>query len=160
MKAIPHTRSRVAGAALPIALILLVVVTLLAVAGMRTAGLGFIMAGNDQFRQKAFLASETGIEQANTFGTFNPSVVSQTFAGTVTGAATDTYSAVIARQLNGVAQGAIWGNSWNAFSTYHFEIDSTGTSVRNATTLHDQGVAVMAPYNGVQGCANPPCASL
>ncbi len=147
MKSTPHTRSHVAGAALPVALILLVVVTLLAVAGMRTAGLGFIMAGNDQYRQKAFLASETGIEQANTFGTFNPAVASQTLAGTVTGAASDTYSAVIARQLGGVAQGAIWGNSWNAFSTYHFEIDSTGTSVRSASTLHDQGVAIMAPYS-------------
>ena len=44
--------------------LLLAVILLLAIAGMRSAGVGFIMAGNEQYRQNAFAASETGIEQA------------------------------------------------------------------------------------------------
>jgi Tfp pilus assembly protein PilX len=135
------------GAALPIALILLAILMLLAVAGMRSAGMGFIMAGNEQFREKAFIASEVGIEQGMAFGTFNPSVPTFQVVGTVPNAASDAYTTNINRQLNGVPQGAIWGSSWNSFSTFHFEMQSTGTSVRSAQTLHDQGVAIIAPYS-------------
>jgi hypothetical protein len=39
----------------------------------------------------------------------------------------------------------VFGTSWNAFSTYHFEIQSTGTSARSASASHVQGVAVIAP---------------
>ncbi|MBS0373446.1 MAG: hypothetical protein JSR73_02615 [Proteobacteria bacterium] len=139
--------SRQTGAALPIALILLTIITLLAVAGMRSAGMGFIMAGNEQYRQKAFIASEVGIEQAMAFGIYNPNVATNTVAGTVPNAASDAYTANVLRQLNGVPQGALWGSSWNSFSTFHFEVQSSGTSVRNATTQHNQGVAVIAPYS-------------
>jgi Tfp pilus assembly protein PilX len=133
------------GAALPVALILLTILMLLAVAGMRSAGLGFIMAGNEQFKQKAFGAAETGIEQATGLGSFNPEVATFAMNGVVPNAATDTYQVTIATQLNGLPQGAIFGSSWNAFSTYHFEIQSTGASVRNAATTHNLGVAVIAP---------------
>jgi Tfp pilus assembly protein PilX len=141
----PSTRSR--GAALPVALMLLAILMLLAVAGMRSAGVGFIMAGNEQFRQKAFVASEVGIEQGLAFGTFNPSTPTVAFAGAVPNAPTDNYAANIQRQLNGQPQGAIWGSSWNSFSSFHFEVQSTGTSVRNAQALHNQGIAVIAPYS-------------
>jgi type IV pilus assembly protein PilX len=52
------------GAALVIGLVLLVVLTLLAVTGMNTASSELLMAGNEQYRQNAFQASEAGIEQA------------------------------------------------------------------------------------------------
>ena len=151
-----HRRIRAqAGAALPIALILLTILMLLAVAGMRSAGLGFIMAGNEQFKQKAFAAAETGIEQATALGSFNPEVATAAMNGAVPNAATDTYQVTIATQLNGLPQGAIFGSSWNAFSTYHFEVQSTGASVRNSATTHNQGVAVIAPnsiiVNGAGG---------
>jgi Tfp pilus assembly protein PilX len=133
------------GAALPIALILLTILMLLAVAGMRSAGLGFIMAGNEQYKQKAFAAAEIGIEQATGLGSFNPEVATFALNGAVPNAATDTYQVSIVTQLNGLPQGAIFGSSWNAFSTYHFEVQSTGASVRNAATTHNQGVAVIAP---------------
>ena len=147
MTPIKHSPRTATGAALAIALILLVVITLLALAGMRTAGLGFIMAGNEQYRQKAFLASESGIEEANTFGIFNPAIATQAFSGTVPGAASDTYAANINRQLSGAPLGALWGSSFNSFSTYHFEIQSTGTSVRSSTAPHVQGVAILAPIS-------------
>ncbi len=133
------------GAALPVALILLTLLMLIAVAGMRSAGLGFIMVGNEQYRQKAFGAAEVGIEQAVALGAFDPNVAASNSAGVVPGAATDTYAVRVQTQLNGAPQGTIFGASWNAFSTYHFEVQSTGSSVRNAATTHNQGVAVIAP---------------
>jgi hypothetical protein len=131
--------------ALPIALILLTLLLLLATAAMRSAGFGFIMAGNEQFRQSAFLAAETGIEQTYAMGTFNPENTMLSASGTVPGTTSDTYSTQVVTQLQGAPQGAVYGSSWNAFSTYHFEIRSTGKSARNATATNVQGVAVIAP---------------
>jgi Tfp pilus assembly protein PilX len=136
------------GAALPIALILLTVITLLMVAAMRSTSLGFVMASNEQLRQRAFVAAETGIEQAIATGTFNPDIVTPQPQPSAT-AAGDTYQATITTQLNGAPQGAVFGNSWNSFSTYQFQIVSTGTSARSATVVNTQGVAVIAPYSSL-----------
>jgi type IV pilus assembly protein PilX len=136
-------RNRQSGAALVIGLILLLVLTILAISGVNSASLEFFMAGNEQFRQNAFQAAETGIERAMVGGTYNPAAAAQTIAGSNT--ATDTYTATITPQVGGLPQPALWGNSWNSFSTYHFEIASTGAAVRNARALNNQGVAVIAP---------------
>lgn len=134
------------GAALVIGLILLMVLTLLAVAGMRSASMEFIMAGNEQYRQNAFQAAETGIEQAIATGIFNPANTTSNVRGNVAGG-TDTWSADIVTQLSGAPQGALWGNSYNSFSTFHFEIQSAGTSVRSATAANVQGIAVISPWD-------------
>jgi Tfp pilus assembly protein PilX len=135
------------GVALPVALLLLTVILLLAIAAMRSAGVGFVMAGNEQYRQNAFAASETGIEQALAFGNFNPGTSTPTnVTATVPNTTSDTYTYTVTPQLGGAPQAAIFGSSFTAFSTYHFEITSTGTSVRNAATTHVEGVAVIAPY--------------
>jgi len=126
-----------------IGLILLLVLTVLAISGVNSASLEFIMAGNEQYRQNAFQASETGIERAMVVGNYNPGAAAQTINGSNT--ASDTYTAVITPQLNGTPQPAIWGNSWNSFSTYHFEVASTGSAARNAGAINTQGVAVIAP---------------
>lgn len=143
----PHmhlpTSQRQNGAALVIGLILLLVLTVLAISGVNSASLEFFMAGNEQFRQNAFQAAETGIERTLAVGAYNPAAAPQTIAGANN--ATDNYTAQLTAQLGGAAQPAIWGNSWNSFSTYHFQIDSTGTAVRNATAVNTQGVAVIAP---------------
>ena len=138
------------GAALVVGLLLLLVVTLLAIAGMNTASVEFVMAGNEQYRGRAFQAAEAGIEQSLVSGTFNPGdATKQKVSGTIAITATsqDSYSSVIERQLLGAAQPAIWGNTWNSFSTYHFEIASTGTSVRNSLAINTQGVAVISPFD-------------
>jgi hypothetical protein len=134
---------------------------------MNTASLDLIMAGNEQYRQNAFQAAESGIEHAVIFGSFNPGVATE---GPETHTVTDdrqtddvhdTYTTTITAQLGGLKQGAIWGNSWNSFATYHFEIVSTGTSIRNATATHTQGVAVLAPYdNTVPPDPNVPSTAL
>jgi type IV pilus assembly protein PilX len=137
-----------AGAALVIGLILLMVLTLLAVAGMNSASLEFVMAGNEQYRQNAFQAAETGIEQGILTGTFNPGdAAKEKIAGAMPDAPTDNYAAEIERQMNGAALPALWGNSWNSFATYHFQIVSTGTSVRSANAVNTQGIAVISPWD-------------
>src|SRR5258706_12208249 len=80
-------RSHERGAALVIGLILLLMLTLLAVSGMNSASLEFIMAGNEQYRANAFQAAEAGIEQSMALGGFNPDAA-QTLNGAPTPADT------------------------------------------------------------------------
>jgi type IV pilus assembly protein PilX len=133
------------GAALVIGLILLLVLTLLAVSGMNSASMEFVMAGNEQYRANAFQAAEAGIEQSLNQGLFNPGAPLQALNGANT--ATDNWTATVNPQLGGLPLPAIWGFSWNSFSTYHFEVQSTGTSTRGAQALNTQGVAVISPYD-------------
>lgn len=135
------------GAALPIALILVAVITLLAVAGLRSTSIGFIMASNEQLRERAFVASEAGIEQAISQVQFNPNISTPT---TITGTVgSDTFSATVVVEASGSPQGAVFGSSWNQFSTYQFQIMSTGTSARGASVVHTQGVAVITPNSSI-----------
>lgn len=135
------------GAALVIGLLLLLVITLLAVSGMNSSSLELAMAGNTQYHQNAFQAAETGIAQMLVTGTFNPSggAVGPATADIPDSETGDTYTTTIRPQLSGSAQPALWGSSWDSFSTYHFEIESRGTSARNAQATNVQGLAVIAP---------------
>jgi type IV pilus assembly protein PilX len=140
------------GAALVVGMLLLLVLTLLAISGMNTASLELAMAGNAQYSQNAFQASEAGIEQAFRAATLNPSAAAQRMPATE-GTSTpipntggnDAFVALVTPAMGGAALPALWGSTWDAFSTFHFEILSTGTSVRNATAANRQGVAVIAP---------------
>jgi Tfp pilus assembly protein PilX len=61
---VPHhfpQRSRQAGVALIVGLVLLMVLTVLAISTMRTATLELLMAGNAQFRENAFRIAEAGL---------------------------------------------------------------------------------------------------
>jgi type IV pilus assembly protein PilX len=133
------------GAALVVGLLLLLVLTLLAISGMNTASLELVMAGNTQYGQNAFQAAEAGIERTLVNGTFNPGggVVGPGAPVTVDGP--NTFIVTITPQLGGAPQPAMWGSTWDSFSTYHFEINSLGQSARNAVTTNRQGLAVIAP---------------
>jgi type IV pilus assembly protein PilX len=156
---VPGHRQRERGAARVIGLILLLLLTLLAVSGMNSASLEFIMAGNEQYRANAFQAAEAGIEQSVALGLFNPAGGVQALNGAPN--ATDTWATATTPQLGGTPQPAMWGNSWNSFSTYHFEIQSTGTAVRSARALNTQGVAVISPWDPtVQNDPNLPSSAL
>ena len=137
--------SRQRGAALVIGLLLLLVLTLLAVSGMNSASLEFTMAGNEQIRSNAFQAAEAGIEQTLATGVFNPATAPQNLNGAAT--ASDTWASTVTPQLGGNPLPALWGNSWNSFATYHFEIQSTGTAVRSARAVNLQGVAIISPWD-------------
>jgi type IV pilus assembly protein PilX len=140
------------GAALVVGMILLLVLTLLAVSGMNTASTELVMAGNEQFQENAFQAAEMGIEQGLANGDFNPGTASEPLYVNVdvpgTAANTDEYTTTITPwpAINSPMP-AMWGNRWNSFSTFHFEILSTGVSVRNATTSNTQGMFVIAPFD-------------
>src|ERR1700750_3071478 len=101
MRAFAHNspRNQQRGAALVIGLMLLLVLTILAVSGMNSASLEFVMAGNEQFRANAFSASESGIERTLDAGTFNPAVLTQNLNGTTNG--TDNWATVTSTMLNG-----------------------------------------------------------
>jgi type IV pilus assembly protein PilX len=145
-----HRREQ--GAALVVGMILLLVLTLLAVSGMNTASTELVMAGNEQFQENAFQAAEMGIEQGMVRGNFNPGTASEVVdLGTDvpnTAPNTDEYSTTITPwpAVNSPMP-ALWGNRWNSFSTYHFEVQSTGVSIRNATTTNTQGMFVIAPFD-------------
>jgi len=140
-------RRRQGGAALVAGLIVLVVITLLAVARINSASLELTMAGNTQYRERAFQAAETGIEQALARGKFvipQPAVEDHDNV-LISPSAAEVFSTTLTADLDGLPQPAIWGNSWNSFSTYHFAIQSTGKSSRNAQAVHTQGVARLSP---------------
>jgi type IV pilus assembly protein PilX len=144
MESLNH-RHHQRGAALVVGLILLLVLTLLAVSGMNSASLEFVMAGNEQYRANAFSAAEAGIEQTLASGMFNPALAPQNKNGSAN--VTDTWATTVTAQLGGNPLPALWGNSWNSFATYHFEVQSTGTAVRNASAVNVQGVAIISPWD-------------
>src|SRR5689334_5739850 len=124
---LPSSRNRQSGAALVVGLILLIVITIMAVSSMNTASLDLIMAGNEQFRGRAFTAAEAGIEQAWIGGTFDTST-DYSIAATATGFGSDKYKYEITRPNNGIIESAPPGNSEGTFGAVYFRIKSTGTS--------------------------------
>lgn len=143
-------RSTQRGAALAVGLVLLAVLTLLAVSGMNTASMELVMAGNEQYRQNAFHAAETGIEQAlSVLATVPQSGAAVVVAPTqVPGSASDEYetaSRYLGDDLN------IPGFSAGKFVGLHYEITSTGTSARNANARHSQGAYVIQSTGGAGG---------
>ena len=142
------------GAALVVGLLLLTVITLLAIAGMNTSSVEFVMAGNAQFHENAFQAAESGISQAIAFNTFDYQST-QTVAPTLLpGSTTDSYGTVTVPDNGGNPTPITWNNSIGPFNGYTFTITSTGTSGRGASTVHTQGVSQIAPANPSMGPAN------
>lgn len=137
--------ARQRGAALVIGLILLLVLTLLAVSGMNTATLELQMAGNSQFSQNAFQAAETGIEAAMQTNLVNTNVVITSPVTAIPGT-NDTYQTVTRFNPDtGVQNTLVVGSSAGEFAFYHFDVTSTGTSGRGATSTNTQSFYVQAP---------------
>ena len=139
------------GAALVVGLILLMVLTLLAISGMNTATLELQMAGNAQYSQNAFQASETGIEQALREAKVkgvNTANVDPEKTVAMPGSTIDKYKILtVHTPENGVTKVPSGGYSMGVgkgFSAYHFDVTSTGTSSRSATETHVQGFYVVA----------------
>lgn len=137
MKTLHYSRSTHSGAALVVGLILLVVLTIMAISSMNTASLDLIMAGNEQFRGRAFTAAETGIERAWNTGTYDTSADFSVTA-TSTGIGTDKYKYEISRPNSGAVESAPPGNSEGTFGAVYFRIKSTGTSERNSQAVNTQ----------------------
>jgi type IV pilus assembly protein PilX len=145
----PIRRQR--GAALVVGLLLLLILTLLAISSMNSASVEFIMAGNEQYHQNAFQAAETGIAQTLATVDFNTATVAPP---PITGmlSTIDSYSATYAAPLgNKELSAVIWtGMTIADMASYHFEIQSTGTSARNSQTTNVQGVVKIARSSAIK----------
>jgi len=151
-------QSRQRGAALVIGLILLAVITLLAVVGMNISNSELASASSEQTRLRAFQAAETAVEYAlwreNTTEndiTHTPPRCQKTKITPVTvvngspvnssGAYTDRYTSRIAY----VDASTVTDNySASTFVSYHYIIDTQGSSSRNAVDKHKQGAYLVA----------------
>lgn len=111
------------GAALAVALILLVVLTLLGVSGMGMATAELVMAGNEQLRRRASDAASAGIEQAlATLPNGSPGVTVR-YVGDET---------------------TLPGFSAEKFVGRHYVIESTGVAPRGARDVQVQGALVIS----------------
>ncbi|MCP5328357.1 MAG: PilX N-terminal domain-containing pilus assembly protein [Steroidobacteraceae bacterium] len=149
MNGSPSHPSRAAGrergAALVIALLLLLILTLLALSGINTATTELTMAGNEQYRRNAAQAATAGIEQAiSALGTVPtspgaaPTVVGPTELPDSSNDRYATATRFIGDEI-GLPQSSV-----DKFIGLHYQIDSTGTSLRNASDLQSQGVMIVA----------------
>jgi len=144
---------RQSGAALVVGLILLVVLTLMALASMNTASLDLIMVGNEQFRSRAFATAETGIELAIANTKFDTSTDPPITSGTTS--AGDTYSYQITRPTAGAVQNPPSGNSEGTFGAVYFQVKSTGKSKRNAVTDSTQELFQVVKKDSEFTCLTP-----
>jgi hypothetical protein len=138
------------GAALVIALVLLVIVTLLATSGMRMSIAELWMAGNEQFHRKAVDAASAGVEA--TIALFRAQGIAAAHQGEGSGPvpigepASDSYS--VSTRYTG-REASLPGSSVGEFFGEHFEIESTGASARGARDVQIQGIMAVSTTDGV-----------
>lgn len=142
------------GSALVVALILLIALSLLAISSMNTATLDLIMAGNEQYKARAFSAAEAGISQALKSGNFN---LNTNVSGSLSyGNYSDSFTYKIEKANNGRIEPAPAGSSLGSFGTIHYTITSTGTSVRSSSATVAQEVYEIVLSGGGSGGGNTP----
>jgi len=136
-----HSSQR--GATLVIGLILLLVMTLLGIAGLTSSTVDLAMAGNSQNAQNSFQAAESTIEVELRLGA----------SGTDTPRVDDNYD--FGNGTHGRAETAFQatrlpppGYSLTEYQADHYLITSTGTAARSATSTHLQGFYVVVPAGG------------
>jgi hypothetical protein len=151
----PPSLPRQRGAALVIALLMLMILTILALSGINTATTELAMAGNEQYRRNAAQAATAGIEEAITqLGVVptSPGAAPTVVAPTLLPDSRDERFRTSTRFVGdetGLPQ-----SSADKFVGLHFQIDSTGTSLRNASDAQEQGVMVVAASGSSGGGSN------
>ena len=138
------------GVALFIGLILLVVITVLAVAAMTMATSDLRMAANRQFHENAFQAASRGVQLGMITPNLPTTGVTVTVASTaVPGNATDTYQYTVSfdpdNGITGVPAGGYSLGTSSGFSAFHFEVQATGKSARGSEVLQEQGFYIIGP---------------
>lgn len=135
-----HGRQR--GAALVVGMIMLAILTLLAITAMNTSSTELVMAGNEQFRERAFQMAEAGIERA----VRDLSKVKQdgvAIDSVVTKSKSQPDDSFRTTSKYTGEDDDIPGFSAGKFVGLHYRIDSTGSSVRNAQAVQTQGAYVL-----------------
>lgn len=133
---------RQSGAALAIGLVLLAVLTLLAITGMNTASTELTMAGNEQFRQNAFQAAETGVETALSVLDTVPQSGATVTVGPVAvpGSPNDQFQTT-SRFVGSIGNVEKYSEKFTALL---YRVQSIGTSSRNASSQHEVGAYLVA----------------
>jgi Tfp pilus assembly protein PilX len=126
------------GAALVVGLILLLAISLLAIANINSTSVDLIATNSEQFSARAFQSAETGIAKAmlndtafSTANKFSPAI------DVAAGTGNDTYQYTVTRPLSEVNLPAP-GNSETAFSAIYFRITATGHSEHAAVAQNVQ----------------------
>jgi Tfp pilus assembly protein PilX len=150
----PPSIRRERGVALVVSLVMLVVLTLLAVAGMGASTLELAMAGNSQYQENAFEAAEALLEAELRRTDIQP----QDAPG-----ALPSLPANVGRNFvdaNGIVQATGSGETWyrrtspasgwelggaTKFSAYHFDGIGSSSAARGAADQHIQGYYVVGP---------------
>lgn len=157
-------RRRQLGAALVLASLLLLVVTLTGVAGLAAASLELRMSGNLQYQEQAFQAAEFAIEQALRSVEIDATCTlggPRDFPGsgqdaTVPGMAGARYSYRIDYVASATARTVTGDQDVGTEQVAcHFVISATGTSSNGAAASHVQGFYVLEP--AVCSSAQDPC---
>jgi type IV pilus assembly protein PilX len=134
-------KSQQKGAALIVGLVMLSIITLLAITALNTSSTELIMAGNEQFRERALQAADAGIERATrVLASVPQNGVAKPDSGASTAQPEDTY-AITSTYIG--TDDDIPGFSSNQFAGFHYRIVSTGQSRRNARSVHEQGAYVL-----------------
>jgi PilX N-terminal len=142
------------GAALVIASVILLIITLLGVLSLAAAALELRMSGNLQYQDRAFQAAEFAIEQALSSELLSTAITfssPRTFPAPgaealVPGSGTDTYAYRL--YFDSSAGGTLipgGSASGTVLVAYHFVIVGTGHSSRGARATHTQGFYVTGP---------------
>jgi len=167
MKINMNSPIRQTGAALIVALILLVTLSVMAISSMNSASLDLIMAGNEQYHARAFSVAEAGIEQSIAANNFNnladPPPVGPTLIDSASTANNnDKYSYSSTRPIGSGESPPPPGYSQQngSFSVYHFRIQSTGTSERGSISVNTQEFFEPTFGGGPPLCPTPPCGAL
>ena len=145
MKRLQTQLSKQSGAALVVGLVLLMVLTILAISTMRTATLGLLMAGNAQYKERAFQLAETGLRDAvnqinNGVLTLDTSEGWQSL-GALTGSVDDSGDEYVV-DLRFIRAGdpPPSYSQGGEITALYFEMTSTGRTVaRNAKSIQSQG---------------------
>jgi len=167
----PHER----GAALVVGLLLLLVLTILAISGMTTASLEMLMAGNEQYQERAFQAADSAVERAITAGVYNTNATIGTYsvpaspndppvpqrgtgrtgcvqdipagADDAASNSADCYEYFVRfDEQSGTTPVPGGGYSLGTgFSAYHFVVDAFGESNRGAESDHQASFYVIGP---------------
>ncbi len=138
------------GAALVIALILLLVMTILGVSTMSTATMEVRMAANDQFFENAFQLADTGLDSdlaslnagiIATPAATNPGNCSAPTAPVTLANPGETFSNTICY----VGEGIAFNNSAGLVNNYYFQNNSQAIARGQASSLQSLGMSVIGP---------------
>lgn len=147
-----NSLQRERGAALVVGLILLLVMTVLAVASMSSSTMGLQMTANAQSANNAFQAAEQGISA--TMATFLPDTTQLAVAlpeVEVPDTGARFTSEVRYDPANGCTEVPDGGFSLGegvAFKAYHFDVTTRAAAARGASVDATQSYYVVAPQGG------------